>query len=421
MEKYIVLIIFIASYIGFIFIPSHHALCACVGALLLVLLGAMGPWDALAAINWNVMGIFVGTLVLAELFILSKVPAYLAELLVNRSGNVCVAMLFVCGLTSFLSIFAANVATVLIVAPVALAIADRLGVCPSLFIISLAMCSNLQGTATLIGDPPSMILAGDTGMTFNDFFFYQGKPSIFFAVELGALASLGVLYLLFRGYKQPVEVMEVEKVRSWVPTWMLVLLIVSLAVASFFNSESKYLAGAICMVFGVVGLLWYETSFGGNMREFITVLDWSTTFFLMGVFVLVGSLNTVGWIHDIAVIMEDVSGDNLFRAFFLIVFLSVILSAFIDNIPYILAMLPVAQQLGQDIHGSQTLLVFGLLIGSCLGGNITPIGASANIVGLGFLKRRNIHVSFMEFVKIGLPFTIAAVVPSAIFLWIVWK
>ncbi|MEK7368692.1 MAG: SLC13 family permease, partial [Planctomycetota bacterium] len=244
---------------------------------------------------------------------------------------------------------------------------------------------------------------------------------IFFAVELGALTSFGVLYLLFRGYKQPVEVIEVEKVRSWVPTWMLVLLIVSLAAESFFDSEVKYLAGAICMAFGIVGLLWYETSFGGNMREFITVLDWSTTFFLMGVFVLVGSLSTVGWIHDIAVIMEDISGDDLFRAFFLIVFLSVILSAFIDNIPYILAMLPVAQQLGQDIHGSQTLLVFGLLIGSCLGGNITPIGASANIVGLGFLKKRNIHVSFMEFVKIGLPFTIAAVVPSAIFLWIVWK
>ncbi len=421
MEKYLSLVTFVACYAGFIFFPAYRAYSACAGALVLLLLGGIGPEEALAAINWNVMGIFVGTLVVAELFMLSKMPAYLAELMVNRSGNACVAMLLVCGLTSFLSAFTENVATVLIAAPIALAIADRLGVSPVLFIISLAICSNLQGTATLIGDPPSMILAGWTGMTFNDFFFYQGRPSIFFAVEIGAVVSFCVLYFLFRKYQQPVGVIEVEKVVSWVPTWMLVFLMVALGVSSFLDPGFGYMAGAICMVFGVFGVIWYVLTSDGSMRAFVKGLDWDTPLFLMGIFVIVGSLNSAGWINDIAVFIKNLSGDNLFGAFFMIVFLSVVFSAFIDNVPYLLAMIPVTQQLGQDIQDSPMLLLFGLLVGSCLGGNITPVGASANIVGIGILRKRGIHVTFLEFVKIGLPFTIAAVVPSCIFLWLVWK
>ncbi|MEE9585122.1 MAG: SLC13 family permease, partial [Candidatus Brocadiales bacterium] len=290
-----------------------------------------------------------------------------------------------------------------------------------LFIISLAICSNLQGTATLIGDPPSMILAGWTGMTFNDFFFYQGRPSIFFAVEVGAVASFGVLYLLFRRYRQPVGKIEVEKVISWVPTYMLVLLIVALAASSFIDPGFGYMAGAICMVFGVFGLLWYTMTNGGSVRDFVKALDWDTTIFLMGIFVIVGSLNSAGWINDIAVFIQSITGDSLFGAFFMIVFLSVVFSAFIDNVPYLLAMIPVSQHLGQDIHNSPMLLLFGLLVGACLGGNITPVGAAANIVGVGLLKKRNVQVSFLGFVKIGLPFTIVAVVTSSIFLWVVWK
>ncbi|MFQ5956732.1 MAG: SLC13 family permease, partial [Candidatus Brocadiales bacterium] len=258
--------------------------------------------------------------------------------------------------------------------------------------------------------------------TFNDFFFYQGRPSIFFAVEIGALASLVILYLLFRGYRQPVGIIEVEKVRSWIPTWMLVLLILALATASFLDPGFGYMAGGICTAFGLVGIVWYKTSsFGGSMRDFISGLDWNTTLFLMGIFVIVGSLNSAGWVNDIATVIGGISGDNLFGAFVLIVFLSVIFSAFIDNVPYLLAMIPVSQQLGQDIHNSPMLLLFGLLVGSCLGGNITPIGASANIVGVGLLRKRNVQVSFMGFAKIGLPFTIAAVISSSVFLWIVWK
>ncbi len=420
MDKSISLLIFMASYAGFVVFPAYRAYSACAGALILILLGGIGPWEALAAINWNVMGIFVGTLVIAELFMLSKMPAYVAERLVNRAGNTCTALLLVCGLTSFLSAFTENVATVLIVAPIALAIADRLKVSPSLFIIALAICSNLQGTATLIGDPPSMILAGWTGMTFNDFFFYKGKPSIFFAVEAGALASFVVLYFFFRRYRQPVGEVEVEKVVSWVPTYMLVGLMVALAVASLVDPGFGYVAGTICMGFGVAGVLWNKARNGESMRLFVSGLDWNTTLFLMGIFVVVSGLVAAGWIDTVAGFMKHASSNDPMTAFFLIVFLSVIFSAFIDNVPYLLAMIPVSQQIGQDIHGSPTLVLFGLLVGACLGGNITPVGASANIVAVGLLRKRGVQVGFMEFVRIGLPFTIAAVVVSSIFLWVVW-
>jgi Na+/H+ antiporter NhaD/arsenite permease-like protein len=420
MDKYLSLFIFIACYAGFIFLPRLRPYCACAGALLLVLLGAMGPKEALFAVNWNVMGIFVGTLVVVELFMLSRMPAYLAELLVNRAGNVCWAMFFVCGLTSFLSAFVENVATVLIVAPIAIAIAKRMKVSPAPFLISLAVCSNLPGTATLIGDPPSMILAGYMKMTFNDFFFYHGRPSIFFAVELGALASFVVLYLLFKKYQQPVEVIEVERVSSWVPTGLLVLLVVLLALSSFIDPGFGYLAGVICMVLGLLGLAWYKLNEGDEIVGLLRVLDWHTTFFLIGVFIVVGGLRSAGWIDDTAYLMKRICGDNLLVAFLLIVWLSVLFSAFIDNVPYLLAMIPVAQHLGQEIEGSFILLVFGLLVGACLGGNITPIGASANIVAVGLLRRDNIHVTFTEFMKIGLPFTLAAVAAASAFLWLVW-
>jgi Na+/H+ antiporter NhaD/arsenite permease-like protein len=265
-----------------------------------------------------------------------------------------------------------------------------------------------------------MILAGWTGMTFNDFFFYKGKPSIFFAVEAGALASFVVLYFFFRRYRQPVGEVEVEKVISWVPTYMLVGLMVALAVSSFVDPGFGYAAGTICMVFGVAGVVWNKARNGDSMRLFVSGLDWNTTLFLMGIFVVVSGLVAAGWIDTIAGFMKHASSNDPMTAFVLVVFLSVIFSAFIDNVPYLLAMIPVSQQIGQDIHGSPTLVLFGLLVGACLGGNITPVGASANIVAVGLLRKRGVQVGFMEFVRIGLPFTIAAVVVSSIFLWVVW-
>lgn len=387
---------------------------------MLVLLGALSPREAFLAVNWNVMGIFVGTLVIADLFMESRVPAYLAEVIVDRSRNTCWAILWICLMTGFISAFVENVATVLIVAPIALAMAKKLDIKPVGMMIAIAISSNLQGAATLIGDPPSMLLAGYAKMNFGDFFVYHGKPSIFFAVQLGGVTSLIVLYYNFRQFRTKTVVVSIEKIRSWTPTIMLVLLIVMLALSSFFDTGFSYAAGIICMVFGVIGLFWDKLFNKKSIRQGIKELDWDTTFFLMGVFILVGGLTANGWIDIIAKFFTESIGDNLFIGYSLLVFIAMLASAFIDNVPFLAAMLPVAMAMAHDMQVNPTLFLFGLLIGASLGGNITPIGASANIIACSLLKKEGYHVGFGEFAKLGVPFTLAAVAAAYLFIWFVW-
>ncbi len=413
--------VFIVAYALFIALPKYRAFVALGGAAVLVASLTVSPLSAFLAVNWNVMGIFVGTLFVADVFIESRVPAFLAERIVDRAPSVKWAVLFICALVSFISAFVENVAAVLIVAPIAFALAEKLKIKPVKLIIGIAICSNLQGTATLIGDPPSMLLGGYTGMTFMDFFFLRGRPSIFFAVEIGALASFIVLYFFFRRYRRKVVTVPVEKVRSWAPTFILVGLIAALAVSSFFDTGFSYAAGAISMAAGAVSLVWKLLRREGGFFSTLKSLDWETAGFLVGIFILVGGLVETGWIEKIAAALAHLVGGNVLAGFVLIVACSVVISAFVDNVPYLAAMLPVATTLARDMGvADATVLLFGLLVGASLGGNITPIGASANVVATGMLKKRGYAVSFPEFVGMGLPFTLAAVTAGAVFVWLVW-
>jgi len=373
----------------------------------------------------------------AELFSLSGVPACWANFLVEKSRYANWAILSVCLVAGAISMFVENVATVLIVAPLALAIAAKLKVSPVPFLIGIAITSNLQGAATLVGDPPSIILAGFADMNFNDFFFLGGRPSIFFAIQLGALASFGVLYLVFRKNRERVGVFEKVRVRTWIPTLLLGFMVLSLVGTSFLgtsvdNRLSVHLSGIVCVAFGLIGLTWHavtrlgaresnKAKLGSILLGDIRGLDWETFFFLAGIFLIVGSLTKVGIIDDLAGFFIRFSGDNELIAYLAIVWGSVLLSAFVDNVPYILAMLPVVRSLALGIEMNPYLLYFGLLIGASVGGNITPIGASANVVACGILKKNNCNVDFMEFMRIGLPFTFFAVLASSTFIWLVWK
>lgn len=413
--------LFVLAYLLFVVFIRRRTPIAAAAALLLVVLGALSPKQALLAVNWNVMGIFVGTLFLTDIFMESRVPAYLAEHIVNRSPSIAWAVLAICALSGFISAFVENVATVLIVAPIALELARKLRLNPVNMMIGIAISSNLQGAATLIGDPPSMLLGGFARMTFFDFFFYRGKPSIFFAVELGAAVSLLVLYWFFRGHREKAALVSEERVKTWVPTWMLAGLIVALAASSFFDTGFSYLAGIICMVMGLAALAWDVAANRASAWAKIKALDWDTTVFLMAVFVLVGGLTANGWIEIISGWLAGLVGNNIFLGFFGLVFFSVLISAFVDNVPYLAAMLPVAISLSKSLNLEPSLLLFGLLIGASLGGNVTPIGASANIVACGILKKEGHQVRFGEFVKMGLPFTLAAVTAASVFVWFVWR
>ncbi len=419
--KSISAVIFLFAYVLFIFLPTRRTLVALAGSLLLLLGRVITPQEALFAVNWNVMGIFVGTLIVADVFMESRVPAYLAEIIVDRAKNTAWAVLLICMMTGFISAFVENVATVLIVAPIALALAKKINLNPVKMMIAIAVSSNLQGTATLIGDPPSMLLGGFAKMTFMDFFFYQGRPSIFFAVELGAIVSFVVLYLIFRGLRAKSALVPAEKVRSWFPTGLLAGLIVSLAVSSFLDKGFSFVAGALCMIAGIIAIVWERFINRRSILQGLKSLDWDTTFFLLGVFVLVGGITLTGWIETISEFLSNLVQGNVFLGYTLLVWMAVFISAFVDNVPFLAAMLPVAISLSQRLSVAPQLFLFGLLIGASLGGNITPIGASANIVACGLLKKEGYPVSFKEFAKIGLPFTLAAVTAAYLFVWLIWS
>jgi Na+/H+ antiporter NhaD/arsenite permease-like protein len=201
-------------------------------------------------------------------------------------------------------------------------------------------------------------------------------------------------------------------------------MIVALALSPLLDPEFLFLAGAVCMAFGVIARLW-ERRFSsesrmGYVRTTLRQIDWDTTLFLIGIFVFVGVLSRAGVIEIMAEAARGLIGSNVFFGFTLIVWFSVLVSAFVDNVPYITAMLPVSTILAERMSISLYLFPFGLLIGSCLGGNITPIGAAANIVAVGYLARCGHKTSFIDFVKIGLPFTLAATAAGSVFLWLVW-
>lgn len=417
------LAIFILSFLFISFYHNRKTVILWAGVLLLFVFRLISFHSAVDAINWNVIGIFWGTAIVAEVFIISSVPALIANRLVSKTKTVGLAILFVSAFSGFISAFCENVATVMIVAPIAFEISKKLKVSPVPFLIAIAISSNLQGAATLIGDPPSMILAGFLNMNFNNFFFLNAKPGLFFAVELGAIASLFVLFLAFKKFTQRTRKVEAQKVKTWVPTIILILMTLGLISISIFGLDFNKFGGIVSVFFGFIAITWYEILHKGRDKRFGLLLrfDWETLFFLFAIFILVGMLSERGIIERIAHIVFAITGTNKLFAFLILVWTSVFLSAFVDNVPYVTAMLPVGIILSKSLGIEPYLLCFGIVIGASIGGNITPFGASANVVAVGMLKKQGHKVTFFDFLKLGLPFTIISTLVATLFIWFFWR
>jgi Na+/H+ antiporter NhaD/arsenite permease-like protein len=421
MTQIITAAVFILVYA--VLIATHHRryLWAWTGVLILILFGILTPLKIFHHINWNILGVLWGTSVVAEMFIHSKIPSYLAERLIDVSKNLIWAILTLSLFAGLLSAFVENVSTTLIMAPIAFAVANKLKVSPIPFVLGICLSANLQGTATLVGDPPSMILAAYTGMSFNDFFVFLGKPGLFFAVQIGAIASLVVLYLIFRKQNQPIVQVEPEKIVTLAPGVILAMLITSLVIASFLKSKIGNVNGLICVGYALLTIIYSFVSKKIKTYSVLKDADWGTLFFLAGIFCLVGALRDVGIINTLAVWVGHFTGGNLIITFIVLVIFSVFISGFVDNIPYFAAIIGIITPLAQSYGYPVYLLLFGTILGTTVGGNITPIGASANIVATGLLKKRGYKISFLQFSKIGLPFTLAAVLASCLFIWLFWK
>lgn len=433
------LIIFLITYALMLTLQKYRPWIALVSAATFIVLGMTGVYDfsiekAFLAVDYNVLLMIAGTMGLVTLFIDSKMPARLAEILIAKVPDVRWAVTALALFAGIISAFVDNVATVLMVAPVGLAISRKLEISPVPVLIAIAVSSNLQGAATMVGDTTSMLLGSFADMNFLDFFWMMGKPGIFFGVELGALASAGILMFLFRKEKQPINARVETEVTDYFPSYLMIGTVALLIVSSFLKEPVSDMllplydirSGLICVGLCVIGVVrnCIRHKSPAMIGRVLEDLDRDTLLLLFGLFIVIEGIKTAGVIDAVAKLFYTVAGDNPFMLYTLLVFASVILSAFIDNIPYVATMLPVVQSISAMMNGGEGagayVFYFGLLTGATLGGNLTPIGASANIAAIGILRKNGETVKLTDFLRIGVPFTLTAVLVGYAYIWLVW-
>ena len=420
------IILFAATYVLMLTFSKYRPYIALVAGVIFVVTGMLPIGNVLGELDFNVLLMIGGTMGLVQLFIDSKMPARLADMIMDKVPNIQWAAVCLSLFAGVISAFVDNVATVLMVAPVAVAICKKLNTNPVPFIVSIAVSSNLQGAATLVGDTTAIMLGSALDMSFMDFFWYQGKPSIFFAVELGAVLSAIIVYFVFRKEKAPIPKSgQMTEVEDLVPTVLLLGAILLLILASFapdaWNLPDE-INGIICCCLLVIGLI-YNYARNKNLEAVtgpLKAIDFETLGLLVGLFLMIGGIKNEGVIDALAALLAKLGNGNVFLMYTIIVWASVLISAFIDNIPYVATMIPVIAGIAIEMGCDPTPLYFGLLSGATLGGNIIPIGASANITAIGILRREGHEVRNSDFFKIGIPFTLSAIIPAYIYIWLVY-
>ncbi|MCX5775742.1 MAG: SLC13 family permease, partial [Firmicutes bacterium] len=344
---------------------------------------------------------------LVALFIESKMPSLLADKIIDWAPNVKWAIVGLAVFAGLISAFVDNVATVLMVAPIALHVCKKLKINPVPAIIAIAVFSNIEGAATLVGDTTSIMFGTYANLNFFDFFFTSGvaggavRFSIFWIVQAGLAAATLVLFVIFRKYKHPIKMLEKTVVTDYVPSILMIGVVVLLIIASFIPNAPELINGYICVGLMLIGIIWKMISKKKMtaIKETVKEIDFLTLLMLAGIFVIVAALIKVGIINWLGEALAAISGGNAFVAYTIILWGSVFLSAFIDNIPYVAMMLGVVTVIANNFNVNPSVyfinpmvFYFALISGATLGGNLTPIGASANIAGIGILRKAGFKV-----------------------------
>lgn len=444
------LALFAVTYVLMFAFQKIRPYVAVSSALIFVIAGSMGIFpgysytagEALREIDWNVLMMITGTMGTVHFFIQSKMPQLMSDILVSRVHSIKWLIVMLSLFAGAISAFVDNVATVLMVAPVALVLCQQLKISPAPAIICIAISSNLQGAATLVGDTTSILLGKAADLDFTEFFFVEGKPGMFWVTEIGALMSALIILWKLRREKTHVYLTNRTEVRDKVPALLLLLTVLTLIAASFIPYKNSAAPGQfykpditnglICMAYFIICLVYelLRQKRAGLIKEVLAAIDYYTIALLAGLFIVIGGITRAGIIDMLGNALAGISGDgsrtSVFLIYSVIVWMSVACSAFIDNIPYTATMLPVVAVVTQELSAAggidlhPNLLYFGLLAGATLGGNITPIGASANIAGLGILRKEGIEVKSSTFMSYSVPFTLVAVLSAYILIWVIW-
>lgn len=415
------IVVFVGAYIVIASEKVNRTKAALVGAALMIVVGATRGetmfFDEAAGVDWNVIFLLFGMMILVGILSRTGVFEFLAIWSAQRAaGRPFRIMAILIVITALASALLDNVTTVLLVAPVTLLLCDRLALGPIPFLLAEAMASNIGGAATLIGDPPNIIIASRAGLSFNDFLVHLAPIIVVLVVVF-----IGLSWLLW-GRRLVHDPERTESLMSLTPAEMIqnrgllirtgVVLVAVLA--GFVTSSLTHIEPSVVALLGAgVAILISRVP----SKDYLSEVEWETLLFFAGLFVMVGSLVHQGVIGELATVVTDAVGDNHLLAAQSLLVGSAVLSGIVDNIPYVATMAPLVHDLvgpGSGLPPQEQSLWWSLALGADLGGNATAIGASANVVITGIAKKNGHPISFWQFTRYGVivtAVTIALCVP----------
>lgn len=421
MYYWISIILFLAAYAMIIADKIHRTIVVWVAAALALTVGVISQEAAVKdAIDFNTLWLLIGMMVIVGITRKSGVFEYLAIKAAHLTGGRPVRILVALALvTAVVSALLDNVTTVLLIVPVTIAITDRLDISPMPFFITEIIASNIGGTTTLIGDPPNIMIGSATGLGFMDFLTNLGLPAL--VIFIVTIACLVLIYRkdLITDEEKMKKLMELNPI-EYIKEWAILkksMLVLGITIMGFILHQYLHLESATIALLGA-GLLLLLV--GEDPEEALLSIEWPTIFFFGGLFVLVGGLVANGVIDDLARWTLGISGNNPVKTGILVLWVSAIGSAFVDNIPFVATMIPLLQTVGQLSHMPMEPIWWALALGACLGGNGTIIGATANVIVAGMAERYGYHIGFMDYLKIGFPLMILSIIISTAYLYLIY-
>lgn len=410
--------VFLISYAIIISEKIHRTVVALLGGMLVIIGGVINQEQAIEAIDFNTIGLLIGMMVIVGIAKHSGLFEYLAVSAARQSkGDPIKIMVSLTIITAILSALLDNVTTVLLIVPITFSIAKALEINPMPFLFAEIMASNIGGTSTLIGDPPNIMIGSATGLGFMDFVVNLAPVIV--------VIMIATVYLLKRLYGKQLVTREELKENimrmdpySQIKNMVLLkksLFVIALVIFGFFIHQYVHLESATIALTGAALLLLITRD---DPEHALTAVEWPVIFFFAGLFILVGALEHVGVIEWIALEGLKLTGGAMLPTGMLILWLSAIASAFVDNIPFVATMIPLIEDMGR-LGGIANLdpLWWSLSLGACLGGNGTIIGASANVVVIGLAEKEGYHFTFVGFMKVAFPLMIVSILIATVYLY----
>jgi len=419
LKLYAAIAIFLLTYLFIIIETFDRTVVAVIGAALMIILKIIDQEKAIKEeVDFNTLGLLIGMMILVMITKRSGVFEYIAIKLVKiAKASPKKIMIYLSLSTGILSAFLDNVTTIMLMIPVTLSISEELCINPVPLIITEIFASNVGGTATLIGDPPNIIIGSKVKLTFNDFAINNGPIVLFALIVCVALYTLRHRKELKTTKELKEKIMERNEkslIKDRVLLFKCLGVLFCVFVAFILHGMLGFESATIAMTGAVVLLLISNVS----VEEILSELEWNTILFFVGLFILVKGLKTVGAIDMLAQFVLDVTHGNLILTTLSILWVSALASAFIDNIPFVTTMVPLIQYMGENSSINVKPLWWALSLGACFGGNGTIVGASANVVACGLTKKHGHRITFKKFLFEAFPMMILSVVIANIYLYL---